>query len=101
MENELFKEVVSKFDYEMHPLILAAIEECCENVLNSQVEEDMKVSMVIISLISIIPILKGTIEACFKSAEIININYRGQTFVLSEQSQIFQQLIKLSSKIPE
>lgn len=100
MGNELFTEVIKKIDYEIPPLFIAILHECCENVEKSDVQEVDKVNVVWVSFYSILPILKGTIDASLDFADTLNLNYRDQSFGLTKQSQTYQLLTSLLSTTP-
>lgn len=98
MKNELLSKVIERVVYDVPPLFRAILEECCENVEKSDIEENSRVSMVFVSFYTTLPVLKGTIDAGLHLADSINLDYRNQVFVISKQSQIYQQLEEMLSK---
>ncbi|WP_163401189.1 hypothetical protein [Flavobacterium fluviatile] len=98
MENELLSKVLERVVYDVPPLFLAMLEECCENVEKSDIEESSRVSMVFVSFYTTLPVLKGTIDAGLNLADSINLDYRNQVFEISKQSQIYQLLVEMLSK---
>lgn len=98
MKNELMSKVVERIVYDIPPLFLAILEECCENVEKSDIEELDKVSMVFVSFYTTLPILKGTIDASLEFADSLTLNYRGQIFEISKKSQTYQLLTEMLLK---
>lgn len=98
MKNELLSKVIERIVYDIPPLFMAILEECCENVEKSNIEEPDRVSMVFISFYTTLPVLKGTIDAGLELADSINLDYRNQVFEISKQSQIYQLLAEMLSK---
>ena len=97
MEN-LYDRVISKINYDIPSLFLAILEESCENVEKSDIQKNERVSMVFVSFYTTLPLLKSTIDAGLDLADNINLNYRGQIFKISRQSQIYQLLKKMLSE---
>ena len=97
MNNELFTEVIKKINYELPPLFVAMLQESCENVEKSDFQETDRVSLVWFNFYSMLPILKGIIES-LENFNQINLNYRGQIWVLTRQSQTYQLIASLISE---
>ena len=96
MENKrLYDAVINKLSIsEIHPLHRAIFEECCEHVENSDIDpNDEHTRMLAVqSAFSICEsALKGTIKGvaeCVKG-ESVNLNYRGETFVIKKGTYFF------------
>jgi len=104
MSNSVYEQTLERFGVDklnkLHPLILAILKEASESAEKAETEDD-KVTLTLIAFATNIPLIKGMLDSCFKQADVINLNYRDESFQISEKSEIYQQLQILSEKLPE
>ena len=97
MEKELFNQVCSRFNQPIPDILIAIIEESCENVCKSaeQLSDDDKLNSAIICTGMTLQMLKATITASLPFADSINLNYRGCSFLIDKNHWV------LSIDLPE
>jgi hypothetical protein len=100
MNNELLKEVLNRIDTELPTLFIAMLEESCETVNDSLIPETDKIDLVYKIFHSMLPFLKSITVASFENYDQMTLNYRGHTWVLTPQSQIYQTLLLLTESLP-
>lgn len=89
---ELYDEAVVKIGApDLHPLLKAMLEECCERAIeNSELMtkdiETIKLS-VQIGFLTAYSTLKSTLKAFAEMSDEIKLNYRGQNFVFPSNSK--------------
>lgn len=95
---ELHEEILIKMadlkpDFKMHPLHKAMLMECCENVLQPHNTENHSHEILLISTLQAFEVsnslMKGLIKGMIPEvADTITLNYRGETFILDQESKI-------------
>jgi hypothetical protein len=101
MELSVYEKVLKRFDgtlERLHPLLIAILEEVCDDVEKSNIEDD-KVSVALLAFKTNIPLVKSIIDTGLQHANTVTLNYRDQTFSLTEKSQIYQQLKLMSEQL--
>ena len=82
---ELKKEGIER----LHPLHDAMIDECCESALKTIGKtEEIYLQSVKIGFLTANTALKGVLKASLSQADTVTLNYRGQEFVIDENSTI-------------
>ena len=98
---ELFNSFSKNLPEELSPLIKSLLEECCEAVENSSTKVEQPEFAVYISFKMCIAQLIAVIEAFGDDYDSINLNYRGQSFLLSRSSQHWKQLKAIHSQLAD
>jgi hypothetical protein len=83
---ELKKEGVVK----IHPLHDLMIDECCESALNLPGTDEIHLLSVKIGFVTANATLIGILKASLTQADTVTLNYRGQTFIIDNNSPILQ-----------
>jgi hypothetical protein len=89
-ERELYNEINLDFNFELPDLFKAILEESCENACKSNVNENDKKSAALVAFATALSALKGLIIAALKQADIINLNYRNQSFQIDHRHPIMK-----------
>jgi hypothetical protein len=91
-----------KPDFEMHKLHKAILIECCENALQPHNSEKYSNDVLLFSALQAFEVsnsmMNGLIKGAINLGDVININYRDQTFVLDRDSSIVKHALKLNPK---
>lgn len=83
---EIYNELFEKFkDYNI-PLMYAMFEEVSEQVAESDVSDEDKVSTAIVVFYTNLKFIMAFLNTAFQNADVVTINYRGQSFELTPES---------------
>lgn len=98
--NEIYNQVINRFPNKIIPdLLKAMLQEACEHVANSTIEDTDKSTYAIIAFGATIPPFKAMLEAAFQQSNDITLNYRGQTFDLTPETPYLKELFSISDEL--
>lgn len=96
--HELYDSIVQKLSLTtVHPLHKAILEECCENALaNEQGVTDLTAlqQAVYLAFTVALSVMQGVVRGSLEAAQAdqVNLQYRGQTFVIAADSKLLEKV---------